>query len=695
MTFPLNPIEGQAYATEKYLFIYEGGKWISRVADLSQVLPEQNRQEFLPPYSAVATLRTNLSCTDNKLGFSTDKVTFIDDLTVDIGDSYFVEWTSGISTAVQGSSYTSEITVNYLDIDTIETVNVQIIGVDKLPDPFTFNPVTDTIATAVVEANALAMLGSINAPTTLWGSSDSPDAEVNIADNGWQSIPTTIGTGLKIASKDEIKIRHECLTGSLTDTTTTINIGYSDQVGGFETSDFVTTNFNSFVLQPSITSPTEETVTSSITPTLIGSSFDSVGSLVHGSTDWQVASDDAFTNIIWESLNNTTDLESITTGDLGIGTKFVRVRYRDNLGAESLWSESVTFYTPFTTGSNATQISIDTVEVNSSTSLQLPTGTYLVTTWGGGGGSADGGVRGSSTGGGAGAVTKEITYGSLTALAFAIGGGGTRGTRGTNTAGTGGSPDGGDGLEIGSDFWNGGGGGARSTVDGMVAAGGGGGAGDNGNSGGNGGAGGAGTGAGGQERVANSGSQQKDGGFAISGGYLDNFSANTGNDVSGSVRCVVSFSNLADKRIDVRITATGPAGTVTEERTNVTSTDFTLNYNGDYPNISVAYRWSNGTGVNVSHDLSVTWSGVANGRLAQSGSGGSGGGGAGAVNNGIGSPVSGGEGGDNSGSFTTETIGSGNLAGDRYFSTAYNRYFGDGGNDSDGSNGGARIVKVS
>ena len=172
MAFPSDPIEGQAYATEKYLFIYESGKWVSRIADLSQVLPDQNAQEFLPPYSTVATLRTNLVCTDTKLGFSTDKVTFVDDLTVDIGDTYYVEWTSGINTAAQGSSYTSEITVNYLDIDTIETINVQIIGIDKLPDPFTFTPINDTIATAVVEANTLAMLGSINAPTHLWGSSD-------------------------------------------------------------------------------------------------------------------------------------------------------------------------------------------------------------------------------------------------------------------------------------------------------------------------------------------------------------------------------------------------------------------------------------------------------------------------------------------------------------------------------------------
>ena len=373
------------------MFIYQNGKWISRVADLSQVLPEQNRQEFLPPYSAVATLRTNLSCTDNKLGFSTDKVTFIDDLTVDIGDSYFVEWTSGINTATQGSTYTSEITVNYLDIDTVETINVQIIGVDKLPDPFTLTPQTNTLSDATVESNTIAMLGSINAPTYLWGSSDSSNAQVNIADTGWQSIPATSGL-LVISSKDEVRTRHFTNNGSETVTTTTINIGYSDEVGGFESADFVTTNESIGVQQPQITYPNGTSTAESIWSMPINTSgygiIGNAGGLA--STLWEIATDEEFTNVVFtESVSGSNVNYNIPPLTLDtLSTYYARATFISSLGysAASLPVE-------FTTG----RITFTYLDVNK-TSEALPAGltqyhTILRINASNGGGGANG-IRG-------------------------------------------------------------------------------------------------------------------------------------------------------------------------------------------------------------------------------------------------------------------------------------------------------------
>jgi len=696
MSFPPTPQEGDVYYTQNYVFEYSEGKWDSRVLSLAELNPNlgEGRGAFFPPFSAVATLRTRLSCADGKIELSTDKINFSNTITVDIGDRFFAEWSDDIvNNAPQGSSYTSTVSVEYLDLSMNENVEVNITSVDKIPDPFAFIPQVDTIATETVEANTLAMLGSINAPTKLWGSSDSPNAEINIADTGWQSIPATIGSALRITSKDEIRTRHECLTGALTETTTTLNIGYGDQTGEFETSDFVTTNFNSFVLQPSIVSPTEGGGVADRTPTLTGSVFDSVGGLVHGYTDWQVATDNTFTNIVWQSLVDTVNLESITTGDLGVGIRYARVRYVDNLGAASLWSETRAFFTPFGTGANLTQTSATNLEVNGSTTVAIEPGTYEVTLWGGGGGGAAGGGNGSSNGGGAGSTKKTVTYSSLTNVTFTLGESGGAGSRGSNTAGEGGSPGGARGLQIGSDFWNGGGGGGYSSALGMIAAGGGGGGGDAG-SGGSGSAGGSGTAAGGREYVnVSGGTPRQTGGFTIPG---LNVNQGTGCNLSGTYNASVSFGSLNGKQITVTLIATGPSGTVTDTASCITgSANLSVSFTGDYSTIQVRYDWCGAGGPGVSHDLITSWTGKGTGgRAASNGTGGGAGGGGGQLPNGPGS--SGGEGGSNSGSFDSSSNGSGSNAGDRYLSTAYSRYFGDGASGAtNGEGGGARIVKIS
>lgn len=82
---------------------------------------------------------------------------------------------------------------------------------------------------------------------------------------------------------------------------------------------------------------------------------------------------------------------------------------------------------------------------------------------------------------------------------------------------------------------------------------------------------------------------------------------------------------------------------------------------------------------------------------AGSGSGGSGGGGGGGGANGAGSPnyTSNGNGGSNSGTYSSGYSGSGTNAGNRYYSSTYSRYFGDGGGaPSAGQQGGAKIERI-
>ena len=76
-----------------------------------------------------------------------------------------------------------------------------------------------------------------------------------------------------------------------------------------------------------------------LTPLLTGGAFDVYnGSDTHISTDWQVlnASDNS---VVWESLNDTQNLLSITTGTLPIDTDLVfRVRYKGAVYGSSAWA---------------------------------------------------------------------------------------------------------------------------------------------------------------------------------------------------------------------------------------------------------------------------------------------------------------------------------------------------------------------
>ena len=77
-----------------------------------------------------------------------------------------------------------------------------------------------------------------------------------------------------------------------------------------------------------------------LTPLLTGSAFNVYnGTDTHASTDWQVlnASDNS---VVWESLNDTQNLLSITTGTLPIDTDLVfRVRYNGVVYGSSAWVE--------------------------------------------------------------------------------------------------------------------------------------------------------------------------------------------------------------------------------------------------------------------------------------------------------------------------------------------------------------------
>lgn len=100
---------------------------------------------------------------------------------------------------------------------------------------------------------------------------------------------------------------------------------------------------------PSITSPTTGAIDRAVTGLqLTSSTFQALGgSFTHQSSDWQVATDAAFTNIVSQSVADTTNKTSWTIPvTLSLNTVYyARVRYTGSNSNPSSWSTAITFTT--------------------------------------------------------------------------------------------------------------------------------------------------------------------------------------------------------------------------------------------------------------------------------------------------------------------------------------------------------------
>ena len=99
-----------------------------------------------------------------------------------------------------------------------------------------------------------------------------------------------------------------------------------------------------FVITPSITSPSSGSTQNRLYQlTVTSSAFDGInGANIHSSTDWQIASDSAFSNIVTQSLNDSTNKTSWTVNIASAGTYYYRVRHKANNGdVISEWSPGI------------------------------------------------------------------------------------------------------------------------------------------------------------------------------------------------------------------------------------------------------------------------------------------------------------------------------------------------------------------
>ena len=435
----------------------------------------------LPPFGAVSYLAMNLSTPTNNVVFSLNKTNWSSTLSVPINTTYYVDWDTPILSAPHGSQFVAQINTDFPDVGLSESIDLTINSIDKVPDPFFFQAQTDTSPLTFYTANTIFTQG-YNAPTSIWVSTDSASVELQVGRSGWFAAPTAPGQAY-IGPNEELLVRHQSKDGSQVVTTTRVFIGYGTGSTEHVYADFPTTNSLVTVNTPSITSPSNGA--GSINPkdlTVSSSAYTPIGAAgTHTSSDWQVATDAGFTNIVDSRTNDTINKTSWTRTYTSPGTFYIRVRYNSSGGYQSLWSSgssfsTVTFYDWRVTvslgggwgGSNNTSqgrggsgsftLDLTSAAVSPSGSIQYTCGTNGSGTSPGSGyasgGSGTSAGSGRTSGGGAGSSVVRLNN---TVIAV-VGGGGGHGGGDDGNKGAGG-PGGGLGLP-------GGGGGSHDSVGG-------------------------------------------------------------------------------------------------------------------------------------------------------------------------------------------------------------------------------------
>jgi hypothetical protein len=206
--------------------------------------------------------------------------------------------------------------------------------VDKNPD-VDFQDVQDVEANAVIESEIVTVSGT-NSYCYFAGSSDSTSFEYKKNNDAWANVVTR--ASVYFEAGDDLQLRHTSGDEGAT-VTSTVTIGE-------KTITWSTTSIVSGIVTPTIEAPENDSIDISQTPTLLSSTYEAIGSTPnHASSDWQVMDENG--DVIYESLNNTSDLESHKV-DQKLDTATVyrcRVRYRATDGRESEWSPIVTFTT--------------------------------------------------------------------------------------------------------------------------------------------------------------------------------------------------------------------------------------------------------------------------------------------------------------------------------------------------------------
>jgi len=310
----------------------------------------------LPPFGGLTSTETVFDSADGKVEFSLDGVNYLTNLTVPINTFYYVDWGTDILSVAHGDPYEAQITASYTNLGTSNTVDFKINAIDKLPDAFSFTPIDDVPSQTQFESNTVSPVESINAPSQIWVTSDAAAFELRVGNGVWFNPPGVPGSAY-VSQNQEIQVRHTTGDQGSTAYTTTVHIGYGTNPGEYESADFVTNTQAISIATPVIGGDVGTDTPSQ--PTFTCSAYSVVGAAgSHQSTDWQIARDSGFNDIVFQRMGTTTALTALTpyvvkspsadqeTGRLdGNTTYYVRAKYHSDLGFTSDWSDVETLTT--------------------------------------------------------------------------------------------------------------------------------------------------------------------------------------------------------------------------------------------------------------------------------------------------------------------------------------------------------------
>jgi hypothetical protein len=208
-----------------------------------------------------------------------------------------------------------------------------------------FTPNAPTFTNPTNGQNSVALSTTFNASAF-----NSPGVDTHYSSD-WQ-IATDAGfTNIVKSTTDDTVNKSSWLVSGLVDLTTYYarvrykgaNFGYSDWSTVIS---FTTIQANS-INTPSVNSPVNAADGVSLSPTLTSSAFSVTGgSDTHQSSDWQIATDAGFTNIVKSTTGDTVNKTSWSITGLTTGMRYyVRVRYKGIVLPYSAWSTTIYFGT--------------------------------------------------------------------------------------------------------------------------------------------------------------------------------------------------------------------------------------------------------------------------------------------------------------------------------------------------------------
>jgi len=246
-------------------------------------------------------------------------------------------------------------TVSNLNPNTSYYVRVRYKGV--VSEYSDWSPVINFTTSATFAPNAPVIMtpsdgetGVAIAPTIVAGPFNSPGIDEHYSTD-WQISTDSIFSNIISSATDDTLNKYVWNVTGLSDLTQYyIRARYKGSTYGYgawsATVGFVTIQANS-INTPSISSPANASDGNSLSPSLSSSVFTVTGgSDTHQSTDWQIATDSGFTNIVKSTTGDTVNKTSWSVTGLTPGLiYYVRVRYKGAALPYSAWSTTSHFGT--------------------------------------------------------------------------------------------------------------------------------------------------------------------------------------------------------------------------------------------------------------------------------------------------------------------------------------------------------------